>query len=392
MKFYFILLFFLDFTLLHSINLEDIIKSATQPKLFEKIIQEEQLALESKKLANRETAPLTYNQSLSRSEGGVYGFEHEISFSKEFKLGNILALEQQQNQLNNEAYLLEEERKIYRYEYYLKTLYHEYCLKAFYFDNFEKEVKQFRVLYRKKEHAFKEDEISRKELLQLDLEKERLEESLKRVEMEQANAKKQLLDLTILQSKEALFCQDLSPILMKVTLKDNAFNLTEKAYDKRIESTQVGLKRYTQKLESIEVEMGYTKELDRDMYTIGVSIPLNFSTRKSEYEKASLLHYSSVLSLKNQQIIEERNSKIKVFQKRLEEAFISIEAQAKMIQRYQDTLLPLMKKSYQYGESSVIEYLLSQQKLYHWQQVLLEKKQGYYKTLFQFYSMSEIRG
>ena len=372
------------------LTLDELLANAKQPQLIQKTIDAEQLALESATLAQTETAPLTYNQSLSQNQGvGESGLEYEISFSKEFKLGNILELEQQQHRLNNQAYLLEQKRDIYRYNAYLKNAYHNYCLDEEYLTSFRDEVYTFTQLYRKKERAYSEDEISKTELLQLRLEKQRLNGELNRLGQKQQNSKVQLLGLTNFNIYESFSCQDLYPIQEEVVLNEESFALSQEAYSKRIESTQVGLNRYSQKIESIDVSMGYTKELDRDMYTMAISVPLNFSTRKSEYERASLLHQSSVLSLKNQQRTEHIVAQVLLLQNALKEDYRAIEDQYSLINNYTLSLLPLIKKSYQYGESSVIEYLLSEQKLYGLKQQLLEKKRGYYKTLFKLYSMSE---
>ena len=375
---------------LGAVTLDEIVAHGKQPQLIKKTIDAEQLALESGNLAQTETAPLTYNQSLSQNEGaGESGLEYEVSFSKEFKLGNILELEQQQNKLNNQAYLLEQKRDIYRYNAYLRNFYHNYCLDEAYLNSFREGVDTFIQLYAKKERAYSEDEVSKTELLQLRLEKQRLESELNSLEEKQQNAKEQLLSLTTIDANEVLSCQDIYPIREEVKLSEDSFALSQEAYSKRIESTQVGLKRYANKVESIDVSMGYTKELDREIYTMGISLPLNFSTHKSEYERASLLHQSSALSLKNQQRVEQRIVRISELQKRLKQSYRTIEAQKELINNYTSELLPLIKKSYKYGESSVIEYLLSEQKLYGLKQELLEKKRGYYETLFKLYSMSE---
>lgn len=137
--------------------------------------------------------------------------------------------------------------------------------------------------------------------------------------------------------------------------------------------------------------MGYTKELETDIYTIGVSIPLNFSSNKSEHERASLMHQSSAISLQNEQQMADKKYRVRELEAKLSRDFQNIEAQKENINHYANSLLPLMKKSYDYGESSVIEYLLSQQKLTSLEQELLEEKKAYYATLFQLYSMSETK-
>jgi outer membrane protein TolC len=68
-----------------------------------------------------------------------------------------------------------------------------------------------------------------------------------------------------------------------------------------------------------------------------------------------------------------------------------VEAKRRNIQDYRDRLLPMVKKSYDYGESSVIEYLLNQQRLYSMQEELLNQKRDYYHTLFELYTITEIK-
>lgn len=357
-----------------------------------KTITEQGLALESQNLADTQTDPLTFNQSLARANAiGISGYEHEVSFSKEFKLGNIQSLEQKQNRLNNEAYGLEQEKQIIGFDNRLKNLYHQHCLNGVYVGSFQESYNKFLTLYSKKERAYKHDEIAKTELLQLEFERNRLQIELDSLNQKQQSSKSQLLSLTTLNNTDSLSCQDIYPIEAEVHLGADTFALSEEAYSKRIESTQVGLNRYAKNLESVEVSMGYAKELETDIYSIGVSIPLNFSSNKSEYERASLMHQSSALSLQNEQAMANKKYQVRELESRLSRDFQNIEAQRGNINYYVNNLLPLIKKSYDYGESSVIEYLLSQQKLHTLQQELLEKQKGYYTTLFQLYSMSETK-
>ncbi len=374
-----------------EIGLSELVESAKAPKLLLQRVQERTLAVESKSLADIESAPFTLNHATSNvNSKTVSGYEYEFSLSKEFKLGNIQKLEKKQTQLSNEAYTIEAFKGVVSYENSLKNLYHQYCLEQDYLDAFESKYANFSSLYEKKSRAFREDEISKKELLQLELEKRTLEAELARLQTRKEDKREMLFSLTTIDSDNRLSCQDIYPIVSTIELNDT-FSLTHRAYEKRIESTQVGLKRYSQKLESIELSTGYTKELDRDLYTIGISLPLNFTSNKSEYEKATLLHESSAISLQNEQELQEKSYRLEELKKQLKRLFNDINAKKENINHYQEMLLPLMKKSYNYGESSVIEYLLHEQKLYGLKEKLLEREKEYYHTLFELYSVSEIK-
>ncbi|HIP50766.1 MAG TPA: TolC family protein [Campylobacterales bacterium] len=385
-------LIFLGMVHAQEITLNDILENSEQKELLTRAISQEGLALESKNLADTQTDPFTFNQSLARANGvGISGYEHEVSLSKEFKLGNIQDLEQKQSRLNNEAHLLEQERYLIGFDNRLKNLYHQYCLGVSYLSSFQEGYDNFSTLYSKKERAYQHDEIAKTELLQLEFEKNRLQIELENLQRKQESLKSQLLSLTSLNATGYLFCQDIYPIVQEVHLGADAFSLSEEAYSKRIESTQVGLNRYAKKLESVEVSMGYAKELETDIYSIGVSIPLNFSSNKSEHERASLMYQSSAISLQNEQQMANKKYQVRELEAELSRSFQNIEAQKDNINHYVSILLPLMKKSYDYGESSVMEYLLSEQKLHTLRQALLEKQKAYYATLFQLYSMSETK-
>ncbi|CAA6803859.1 MAG: Unknown protein [uncultured Sulfurovum sp.] len=380
------------FGILYAVNLNDILDNATQKNLMNQAIEKEGRALASKNLADTQTNPLTYNQSLARANGiGISGYEHEVSLSKEFKLGNIQSLEQKQNRLNNEAHLIEQEKYLVSFDNRLKNLYHQYCLDVKYVRSFQESYNNMTKLYVKKKKAFKYGEIAKTELLQLKFEKNRLKISLDNLSREEESSRVQLLSLTTLDNNEMLSCQDTYPIVQELSLETDSFQISQKAHDKRIESTQVGLKRYAKKLESIEVSMAYSKELETDIYTLGVSIPLNLSSNKSQNERAALMYQSSALALQNEQNIADKKYETELLKSRLSRNFRSIVAQEQNIDEYKNNLLPLMKKSYDYAESSVLEYLLSQHKLHTLQQELLEKQKTYYATLFQLYSISEIK-
>ena len=383
-------LLFVSYSKASVLTLSDLLAHAKEPSLLSKTIAQEQQALEAKNLANSADEPFVLHHGLTRANGkALSGYEYNVAISKELKLGNIQELEQQQNRLNNQAHTLEQEKYVLYASSRLKNLYHQYCLDSNYRDNFQENHDNFVTLYEKKKSAYQHDEIAKTELLQLELEKKRLHTALENLNQKKNSSKEQLLSLTTLDSSDAFSCQDIYPIVQEVNIENDAFTLSQQAHDKRIESTQVGLNRYSKKLESLEISMGYSKELETDLYTVGVSIPLNFSSNKSEQERATLMHQSSALSLQNEQQMANKKYELQELKARLSRLFQTIRSEESNIEQYSNSLLPLMKKSYDYGESSVIEYLLSQQKLNQLQQELLEKQKGYYETLFQLYSMSE---
>jgi outer membrane protein TolC len=379
-------------SLASTIGLEQLLENAQQPQQIEKMIEHEFNALESKSLADTQASPLTLNHTLFRSVSSIQsGFEQEIGLSKEFKLGNVQELEQKANRLNNEAMKIEKEKLLVSFSNRLKNAYHQYCLDATYAISLQEKYESFTLLYEKKKKAYAEDEIAKTELLQIELEKHTLEGQLNNFLKQVEDEKQQLLLYSSFSEQEHVSCQELYPLAWDFMIDDSSFELTNTAYNKRIQSTQTALKRQSKKIDSIEISTGYLRELERDVYGIGISVPLNFSSNKSEYERVALMQHSSALSIEYEQALIEKKYDITKLQAKLSRTYQAILNTQENIDAFNEKLLPLMKKSYKYGESSVVEYLLSQQQLKVKEEALLAQKKGYYETLFTLYNISEKR-
>lgn len=380
----------------HTLNatefgLEELLSQANQPQLIQEALEEQRLSIIAKSYADSSSDPMHLDSVLSYAESPEQsGNEYEIGLSKELKLGNTQKLEQQQSQLAGEAYLLEESKKLIALHNAIKNLYHQHCLERDYLTQLEESAAGFEQLYHKKEKAYQYDEIAKTELLQLQMEKKRLETKLTTVQQQVSSSKSQLLSLSQSGTDTTLSCSDLYPIATQTTLSD-AFKTTEKAYQKRLQSTQKGIERQSQTIDTLGVSMGYTKELDRDIYAVGVSIPLNFTSQKREQERVALMHQSSALELGYQQQQQSQQLQAHEMINRLNGLTQTIQAYEQNINHYQNELLPMMKKSYDYAQSSVIEYLLNQQQLVTLHQELVDYKKTYYQTLFELYTLSEVK-
>jgi len=129
--------------------------------------------------------------------------------------------------------------------------------------------------------------------------------------------------------------------------------------------------------------------LDVDKYTVGLSIPLNFTSAKSEEERAAAMYQNSAISFKHEQTMTEKKSLLAQFRSQLKGKALMVKTLKRNYQDYQKNLLPLIKKSYDLGETSVIEYLLNRQRSYQLRQEIYATKKAYYNTLFKLYTISE---
>jgi uncharacterized protein YdcH (DUF465 family) len=385
--------YLLIFQLLYaqSLSLEELLPNAKRIKLLEEQLEQEERTLTAQSHAESSPEALHLDTLLSYANGFEQsGNEYEVGFSKEVKLGNTEALELAQAQLANQAYLLESSKQIIALENNIKNAYHQYCLKENYLSQLKESVTHFENLYTKKEKAYQYHEIAKVELLQLQMEKNRLQTQFQTLSHEVRHVEKQLLKLSDFPESSTIKCQNLYPI-QNVSSISNAFSISGEAHQKRIESTQKGIERHSKLLDKVDVSMSYINELDRDIYTVGVSIPLHFSSKKQEYERAALMYQSSALALKHEQNQEHKILQSTELLQKVNRLDTTIKAYEKNIQHYQNELLPLIKKSYDYAQSSVLEYLVNQQQLITLHKELLEHQQSYYETLFQLYTLNEIK-
>lgn len=385
----------IQFTQASVLSLKQVLASANNNALSHSL-EQERLQLEAKNQADTasEAVQLFTTGARAHPKNGLDdGNEYSGGFSKKLYLGDTQKQEQTITRLANEATLLEASKGVLDFENGLKNLYHQHCLDRQNFKRFEQNYADFERLYQKKQKAYAYQEIAKTELMQLELEKNKLFARLQTLKATQEISKQKLLMLahSSTQGNTSLSCVDMYPLRASVSLGEKQFALSKEAYDKRIQSTQVALKRHAKAIDSVTLSAQYDNEIDIERYTVGVSVPLAFTSKKSEQERASALYQNAALSYRHEQEMLEKKSIAKALEAELKSTAVNIHALESNIYKYKNTLLPLMKKSYDLGESSVIEYLLNRQAYYQQQLELFAMQKDYYQTLFTLYSLSEIK-
>lgn len=383
---------FMQSSFASTYTLNTILKSISQESSLSKVLQQQSLALEAKNKADTASEPLELFVEGTRANPfiGKSGNEYAVGVAQKIMLGSIRDEEQKITRLSNQAYLLEEEKSILNFKNTIKNIYHQHCLDEQNYRSSNRSYQDFKKLYEKKKKAFKYQEISKIELMQLEIEKNNLYTQLQEIKMQKEISKKNLLILSDIAYKPntKLSCQDMYPIRTNVKL-ENSFGLSNEAHEKRIQSTQQALKRYSNHIDSIAVSAQYTEELDMDKYTVGLSIPLNFTSSKNEEERVAAMYQNSTLSLKHEQLIREKKSLLMQLKSQLRNSVLTLNSIKKNYQNYQQNLLPLMKKSYELGEISVVEYILTKQRSYQLKEEVYNTKKAYYDMLFKLYTLSE---
>lgn len=394
MKQIILLLLLIHFTQASTLNLKNVLASANTNTLTQAIDQE-RLFLEAKNMADTSLDPIELYGTGTKAypKNGAEDYEYSIGLSKKLYWGNTQDEDQMITRLNNEAYLLEEDKKILNFKNGLKNLYHQHCLDDKNYKSFRQIYQDFGKLYEKKQKAYKYQEISKTELMQLEIEKNRLFAQLHEIEMTQKISKQKIFILSQIKQTEgkSFSCTDIYPIDEKFTLEASKFQLSKKAHDKRIHSTQVAVERHSKVLDSVSLAVQYDKEIDIDKYTIGVSIPLAFSSQRSEQERVAALHQNSALSFHHEQMMIEKQSLFVELKSTLNSKALMIRSLKKNLNDYKKNLLPLIKKSYDLGESSVIEYLLNTENYHRMKQELFTTQKAYYDTLFRLYTLIEMK-
>ena len=126
-----------------------------------------------------------------------------------------------------------------------------------------------------------------------------------------------------------------------------------------------------------------------DKYSVGLSMPLSFTSSKNERERAAAMYQNSAISLKYEQSMREKKSLLMQLRSHLKNSALTLRSLQNNYKNYQKSLLPLMKKSYDLGEISVVEYLLTGQRSYQLREEIYNTKKAYYEMLFKLYTLSE---
>lgn len=374
-------------------SLKDVIKTSRNNNTLQKALKNKTLAQTSRNLADTSGDPFELSGTFTKADPyiGEKGNEYMVGMSKKVMLGNVLEEQRAVTALNNEAEQLEGVKNIFAYENGLKNLYHSHCIEYEAYQAFQKNYHDFVTLYRKKKKAYLYQEISKKELLNLEIEKNRLYAKLQALKMDQEISRQSILRLSALSATGAtLSCKDMYPIRSRVVLGET-LRLSKKAYEKRLHSAETKFKRYSHALESVDLSMQYNQEIDVDKVGIGVSIPLTFSSKRSEHERAAALYENSAVRFSFEQAMREKQNVIMRLKAQLKNQAQLLKAVKQNHQDYVNKLLPLSKKSYALGETSVIEYLLTQQRSYQLQAEVYTTQKAYYETLFTLYTVSETK-
>lgn len=375
------------------LSLDEILHSLRQNHPLLRSMKEQHSSAQAQNRGDNATAPMVLfgDGAYVDHDFEENGYEYSVGIMQTIRINDTQQHSYDAARFQSDADSLEAERAFILLQNQIKSLYHTSCLDQKKSEQFTSSYDAFAVLYAKKEKAYHYGEISKKELLQLQIELLHLKRLLQSYLSEQQISRDSLQALIALPalSRQTLSCQDLYPIVTKDIDPATINYLSRQSIDKRIQSSQSSSSRYDLNFESVDVELRYDNELDQDRYIFGLAIPLGFSSSANEEKRAAALHKQSALEYERENLLEKKSSQIQMLKKTLDQHVNGIESMSHIVATYHKELMPLIETSYRMGESSVIEYLLSKREIWELQKELIETKKNYYTTLFALNSAAE---
>ncbi|MDD2652204.1 MAG: TolC family protein [Sulfurimonas sp.] len=378
-----------------TINLDEILTAVQKEHPMAKSLQEIDYAHKNQNqaISSREAAQLNIQNSYANPKFNKAEHEYDIGVTQNITLPSVKKNIAQANSYKNEAQMLELKYNFALLQNDIALLYHNSCLDKTNLSNFSQELKSFEELYTKKAKAYEYKEISKKELLELSLELERLRNEHKQYKNVLLSSRSRLQSKVLLEyfTDKELSCNDLNPFVKELEVDNQNQTLIEQSFDKKIKSYQSDARRYNNSFDSFTLGLSYAKEIDLNKATVSLSIPLNFTASVYEQSRSEALHNQSAASYDKEAYMLEKKADIELLQKELSFDFESIEAQKGIVKKYEDELLPLAKTAYLLGENSAIEFLLHQREYLKLKAELTTKHKKYYQTLFELLSVAQIK-
>ncbi|MGB5966660.1 MAG: TolC family protein [Sulfurimonadaceae bacterium] len=343
----------------------------------------------------------TSRKALQFSAEGAYakpdldesGYEYSIGIEQTLITPNVKENALKSAQYQSDAEILNLKHSFLLLENDVRLLYHLNCLDQKTIKQYKASYFAFETLYMKKEKAYRYGEISKKELLQLQIELDRLKNEYKYYENEVKISRKNLQSKILLPffEEETLFCEDIYTVTEKLVLNNADESLQEQSLNKKIQSVESDFNRYDTLFDSFTLSASYQDEIDKDRFVVGLSVPFNFTSSVNEENRAAALHKKSAFEYEKEGLKLQKASEAELLEKRLVQSFQDIEVLTSMLKRYENELMPLIKRGYRLGEDSAIEYLLSQREMWKFKKDLIQQYKNYYETLFKLYSVLEIK-
>jgi len=318
------------------------------------------------------------------------GMEYGISFSQ--NISHPFADKTKERARDSISASIKQELK---HEIHLLTLntsslYHNACIskevKQKASELFIEQSKRFSQL----QNAYDLGEISRNNLLFNKLDLVKLKQNISAYErgyLVELSKLQESIDNLVIQN---LSCSDLVEIKRDIKLSSIEKHNKMKNITHIKDSSQAFYNLYDSIFQSIGYELSYDKELDTDIFSFGVSIPLDSFGSQKEKQKAKYLHKSNFLESQKEVLKKEINNKSKSLQLKIETLYDEYVLLTDEILPLSKELLELSASALREGEGSAMEYLDASRSYSEKVLEVLEIKKNYYNELFELYKVADL--
>ncbi|WP_200762364.1 TolC family protein [Nitrosophilus alvini] len=337
----------------------------------------------------RDPAEFRASSAYAEENSGISGKEYYFELNQQFLVPNVKKSLKNSALSGVEARILNLKFDFLKLKYSIKNLYKQTCLNRKIYKLRTENLFELEGFYKKMQKAYKLGEVSKKDILALEMEKRKAfveVQSAKNDMTESFLNLKKLLSSTEIEFDEIL-CEEGSIKIEDINyepekiVENSPDILSYKAYIKKL---QARLRGYESTIERFDVSMEYSDELGTKRYLVGVGIPLNFSSSKRQLEKKAIMESISLKRTELENLVASKKAAAMQLLTRLKNVVNNYKTTKKLEDGARE-LTSLTLKSYLAGESSLLELLISKRELINLQIETLNFKKRYFETLFELY-------
>jgi len=382
-------LFVLPFCLQADIiSLQDILSHVDKNHPLIKASKEEVMYSDSMAVLKKSMNPMILKTSgvKASQDSGRNGYEYSVFLEKDVLFGTSNSALQSYVSSKKKASSLQQKQVSVQLSNDISYTYHDVCLQKQQLDDYADVAEAFELLHKKRKKAYDFGEISKKDILLLSIELKNIKQKQKNLQSDYQQSLELLRKKAYLINNDEPLCKDLKTIKQwdSITL-ENSFEM--KAIESSIDASNSLFQRYSKGYSPIGLFAGFDKELNTQRISVGLSIPLNFSSNKQESKRRAALSQKNILLSTYAQLKNSRKKDAEILRQKLDQGYMNIKSNEEILRLYTQELIPLVERGYQMGETSLLEYLLAKREMWKTKQDLSEQKKSYYASLFKFFNL-----
>ncbi len=379
-----------------EVNLEEIINEVKKSHPLVKIIEKERklIEVENKLSISDEPLQMEVLGAYAEDNDGSNGNEFYLNLSKEFLTPNTKQIIKKSGDIFAEAKTLQLQSRLLKVIYSIKNSYYETCFNKRIYTLKKENFQNLKEFAQKMRKAYELGEISKKDILSIEMELQRAKNDLLLAQNEIKNSLmrlKEILSSTKIEFDD-IYCAENSKLENIVFNIDSILKESPniKAKKLQIEALKNLLKKYESFIEKYSINVEYSDEFGTKKYTAGIGIPLYFTTSKRELEKRKVMENITLKQTQLNSDISQTKATILKLKTKLGLVMKNYEITKKMEKELKE-LNEIVQRSYLNGESSILELLSIKRDLINTKIKQIEYKKEYANIFFEILSTAGIK-